>query len=244
VRYLGGKSRAQRYLVEAISPFSGMCDRYVEPFLGGGAAAEVLVPLFPPGAVLADGWAEIIDFWHGITYEGWFPPRRFSRSAFRATVDGPPGRLRAFALTATSFGASSKSTYAFDPGTPWRQVESRYAESARRRALAQAAVFRRHQARIVHADFGDHDVGPGTLVYCDPPYRGVTGYETFGMPPFDFDRFDATVAAWAAAGATVLVSEERPAPGWVEIASWPQARTLARANGTIVMERLFYVSPG
>jgi hypothetical protein len=59
------------------------------------------------------------------------------------------------------------------------------------------------------------DLPPGTVVYADPPYMGTTGYGN------DLPRADVVALArrWAAAGATVAISEAEPigdltADGW------------------------------
>lgn len=59
------------------------------------------------------------------------------------------------------------------------------------------------------------DLPPGTVVYMDPPYQGTTGYG------HDLPRVEVVALArrWAAAGATVAISEAEPIPqlvgeGW------------------------------
>lgn len=59
---------------------------------------------------------------------------------------------------------------------------------------------------------------PGTVVFCDPPYQNTTGYA------HDLPRAEVVTLArrWAAAGATVAISEAEPIPelvaeGWYSV---------------------------
>ena len=71
---------------------------------------------------------------------------------------------------------------------------------------------------LIHPDARDIDppaLPPGTVVFCDPPYVNTTGYA------HDLPRAEVVALArrWAAAGATVAISEAEPIPelvaeGW------------------------------
>jgi len=88
----------------------------------------------------------------------------------------------------------------------------------------------------IHPDARDIDppaLPPGTIVYADPPYQNTTPYA------HDLPRAEVVALArrWAAAGATVAISEAEPIPelvaeGWhaVEITNERigQARTFSR----------------
>lgn len=89
---------------------------------------------------------------------------------------------------------------------------------------------------LIHPDARTLDppaLPPGTVVFCDPPYQNTTGYA------HDLPRAEVVALArrWAAAGATVAVSEAEPIPelvaeGWfaVEITGERvgQARTFSK----------------
>lgn len=89
---------------------------------------------------------------------------------------------------------------------------------------------------LIHPDARDIDpptLPPGTVAYMDPPYVATTGYT------HDLPRAEVVILArrWAAAGATVAISEAEPIPelvaeGWhaVEITNERigQARTFSR----------------
>jgi hypothetical protein len=74
---------------------------------------------------------------------------------------------------------------------------------------------------LIHPDARDIDppaLPPGTVVYMDPPYLNTTGYA------HDLPRAEVVAIArrWAAAGATVAISEAEPIPelvaeGWYAV---------------------------
>ncbi len=75
----------------------------------------------------------------------------------------------------------------------------------------------------IHPDARAVDPGPalppGTMVYMDPPYVGTTGYAS------DLPRADVVALArrWAAAGATVCISEAEAIPDLV-VEGWHAVR--------------------
>lgn len=111
-----------------------------------------------------------------------------------------------------------------------------------------AALARRSLARklsssagwgLVCISFFDVRPQPGLVVYCDPPYRGTSGYGT----EFDFELFDARVLEWA-----------RFSPVYVSEYSFPHGRVVwERASTTTLrsgqggakphIERLYEVTP-
>lgn len=92
---------------------------------------------------------------------------------------------------------------------------------------------------LVCISFFDVHPQPGLVVYCDPPYRGTSGYGT----EFDFELFDARVLEWARFG-PVYVSEYSFPHGRVV---WERASTTTLRSGQggakPHIERLYEVTP-
>ena len=102
--------------------------------------------------------------------------------------------------------------------------------------LRENAQFAR--AELACCDYRDHPSPPdATLVYCDPPYRGVSGYSL----PFDHDAFWATATRWSREGrGVVLVSEYAAPDDWVCVASQPKLRVFSGGDRSAPrVERLF-----
>lgn len=99
---------------------------------------------------------------------------------------------------------------------------------------------------MIHRDYRDctPDIDANTVVYCDPPYAGTTGYK--GTDPFDHVEFWNTCRVWADAGAAVFVSEYS-CPDEVGECVWerPQTDGLRKRGGTKTqsVEKLFQIHP-
>ena len=74
-----------------------------------------------------------------------------------------------------------------------------------------------------HRTYDAWDIGPGDVVYCDPPYAGTTGYK--GTPTFDHDQFWDTCRKWHELGASVFVSEFTAPNDWRPV--WSIERSIA-----------------
>jgi DNA adenine methylase len=78
----------------------------------------------------------------------------------------------------------------------------------------------------------------GSLIYCDPPYRGTTGY---GSNAFDHDEFWDTMRKWSLQeGNTVFISEYQAPSDFHCIGSSKKYSTLSRkSERSIRTEKLF-----
>jgi DNA adenine methylase len=112
-----------------------------------------------------------------------------------------------------------------------------FAQSARSTLLKAAPLLA--GTTILRADYRVHQPDGRTVVYCDPPYRGTTGYP--GTPPFDSDEFWTVAAEWSRRGAMVLVSEYVAPGDWRLIAETQKFSTVAGQSEakTPRTERLF-----
>lgn len=210
MQYLGGKSRlAPKFapiLLEALRAGSG---RLVEPFVGGFNVVPALRRLGWHGpAVCTDLHPGLAHLYQALQ-AGWEPPAEMSRErreTLRILEDWSNPET-AFAAFGMSFAGKAWDTYAFA-----RRGEDFAGECARslcRKARAMASVT------FACIDYRGASVGPGAVVYADPPYAGATEYST---GPFDTPAFLEQCEAWASCGARVFVSEfTHPGrPGWIE----------------------------
>ena len=105
----------------------------------------------------------------------------------------------------------------------------------------QAKVFRSHGAKFVPGGFDVYEPPPGTTVYCDPPYRGTTGY---AVDDLNHAEFYSVAGGWAAKGSAVYVSEYSEPIGVPFKTVWERTRksTLSAAgNGENRKEKLFRI---
>lgn len=230
MQYLGGKARIGKRLVEAM----GANERpegvaYVEPFCGACGVARHVIGR----RILSDSNHYMIAFWKAIV-GGWVPPSELSEeeySAIKASPDEYPPELVAFAMVGCSFGGKWGAGYA-------RYRRRSYAAMARRSTIKTARLL--SGAEFRSGDYRDMMIPSGSLVYCDPPYRGTAIQRIWGS--FDSDEF----WEWAREKArenTVFVSEGA-APTWAEIV-WEKelTRDMRKKGSKIRVDRLYRVPP-
>lgn len=235
---MGGKTQVAKHIVQAILDDGAPRDRWLEPFVGGGNVLERAAPLFDRSAGM-DTHPDLILMWKALA-SGWLPPEFVSREEYKALRGAEPSALRGFAGFGASFGGKWFGGYAVSK----IDAKHKYAEECRAAyhvAVRQGAVFQKYGTRFVHGAFGSYEPPHGTTVYCDPPYRGTTGYAT---GEFDHAVFYRTLAGWAARGNAVYVSEYSDPIGAPFRVVWERAKrnTLkAGDNGSVVTERLFRI---
>lgn len=231
--YQGGKTRIARPIAEILKAEPGTT--YVEPFLGSAATFHLVAPSFDR-AVGADLMPDLVMLWRAVL-GGWTPPENLSREEYEHLRTAPPSALRAFAGFPCSFGGKWFGGYARDP-----QSDRNFARTASRSILRRAEAMR--GSTILQADYRDlsHLIGPGAVVYCDPPYADTTGYA--GPGAFDSAEFWRTAEGWARSGASVFVSEYAAPEGWREI--WSTERHVSTAlnnRAAKATDRLFVFDP-
>lgn len=229
MRYMGGKSRIGKKLVEAMGANERPSDQlYFEPFMGAcGVAMHVRGP-----KLLADANPYMVAFWRRIR-DGWVPPTEMPEERWREireNQDAHPPELVAFAAVGCAFGGTWWGGYARGKGRDFPAEASR---SAVRRAKGLQG------AGIECATYDELEIPPGSLVYCDPPYAGTSAQSQWGS--FDSDAF----WGWAAElGKTcdVYVSEAA-APAEVADLVWEKEvrRDLKSKGSKTRAERLYRV---
>jgi len=185
MRYLGGKAKIARHVVDVIERYRAPSQPVWEPFCGG---LNVTRELARRGidVIATDASWPLIALVQAVR-DGWQPP------AARALPASNP--LHGFAGF-TSWGGK------FFGGYPRNAASQDYFGGQRRVLLRDAPA----PAHVQCVDFLAVEPWPiDALLYCDPPYAGRAGYAA--CAPFDHGRFIKRVGQWASLGVTVLVSE-------------------------------------
>lgn len=253
MRYVGGKARIAKWINGHIrdiaDEYRGMKLTYVEPFVGSGAVLEQVVKTRRFARHVAnDIHPDLIRMWYALSREGWKPPEYVDEEMYREVRNSrDPSALRGYAGFACSYGgkffggreyrAGRTAPYSSDEwdGSPGGGGQ----DTERRRVLQTSQVFRNAPIDFRCTDYQELVIPPGSIVYCDPPYVGTTGYSN---GKFDHDRFWSIADRWVANGAIVFVSEyEGP---WPVIDEHPRHSVLGRLFGDRRMEKLFLRKPG
>jgi DNA adenine methylase len=190
---MGGKSRIASKLAPIVNAVRSDATLLWEPFCGGLAMTKALGGVMlasdlHPGLIelyrVVQSQPDILD---GIP---------LSEEIFRAAQSWPDDDpLKAFYKFGCSFGGDWNGGYARpDPRTD-RGYEVAAAESLKKAC--------RKEVQFECCSFFDIEPEPGLLLYCDPPYRGTTGY----FCEFDHAAFYGRCEAWARKGCPVFISE-------------------------------------
>lgn len=198
MKYLGSKRRIVKEILPLILKDRAPGQWFVEPFCGGCNLTEHV-----DGNVLAaDAHPELISLFTALQ-NGWEPPTYVSETEYEAAKQGAFDTVpwaKAFILFCCSFGGGYSRGYA-------RYVRKNgkadnFADIGSRHLLKQIQKLKHVNFR--HSDFSRLEVPAASIIYCDPPYKGTTGYSTAA---FDHDEFWRWCLVKASEGHTVYVSE-------------------------------------
>ena len=80
------------------------------------------------------------------------------------------------------------------------------------------------------------------LLYCDPPYKGTTGYRKGLVPEINHNEFWEWCRKQAKQGCEVFVSEYSAPEDFTEVWSAKVSNTLSRGQGFTATEKLYKLS--
>lgn len=206
---------------------------------GGGAVLEAMLRAGLDGSrVVASDYCRPLIAMYRALQSGWDPPESLSFEEWTVLRDRARGGewedpLIAFAGFGCSFGGKWFGGYARDP-----KSDRNYAGNMRNTLLKFAAAT--SSVRFHWRNYDAIRVPPRTLIYCDPPYAGTTGYG--GVSAFDHSAFWSWCRRMSKDnGCTVLVSEYSAPSDFRLVWSMERACELKNRTGSIDkrVERLF-----
>ena len=176
-----------------------------------------------------------IGMFYSALQNGWVPPKDVSEEEYKALRHAEDSALRGFVGMVCSFGGKWFGGYARESsGT------QNYATFGHNVAMRTAPKLQ--DAVITWMDYKDMYIPDGSLVYCDPPYAGTSGYN---KSKFDHDAFWQWVRDLSRR-CTVFVSEYT-APADFECV-WERERSCGlgdgkNGSGSTRIERIFRLKP-
>ncbi len=232
MRYVGGKSRGMKglfgVLADAYSP--GM--RYVEPFMGGGAAfRQAMSALKPTQAACGDYSEDLMLLW-GAVRDGYAGPETMTKARYQALKNAEPSPERTAAGFGLSFSGKWFGGYLGDDGTVFERPNNPPMVQRPLKALREDFAKMRpllQQATLFCGPYWEGQPGKGDLVYCDPPYANTTGYDAVGS--FDSSRFWDWADRASKRGARVFVSEYSAPSHWTTVWSATKVSSMRTLNG-------------
>ena len=229
IRYIGGKTRLARKIFNKIKEYvkEQNFSSYKEPFFGGGSMSQFSAAL-NISRFCSDNKEDLILFYKELQ-KGWLPPKEISEDLYSSLKNEKPSPLRGYAGFACSFGGKWFGGYARDKTKRRNLINESYVRVVKSLPYIKDIYFK-------CSDYLSIPIEQGTLVYCDPPYKGVLGYGG----KFNHDLFWETCRTWSKRGAAVFVSEYEAPKDMVTIAEWSYKTYIHHAaTKNYKVERLF-----
>lgn len=227
MKYMGSKARHAKEILPIILEGRKPGQWYVEPFVGGANVIDKVDGL----RIGSDVNSDLIVLLKAMSlYDYWVPPQNVSEEEYKEAKTCPPSIMRSYIGFCMSYGGKWFGGYRRD------SVGTRdYSFEAYKNYMVQAP-------RLCGVEFRNEDyrnlmVPEGSLLYCDPPYEGTTGYAKSNFNHKDFWKWCEDKSH---EGHTVFVSEYTAPDGWECVWEKTVNNTLVKNTGSKKgVERLF-----
>jgi len=229
MKYMGSKARHARELLEIVLADRKPGQWYVEPFVGGAN----MIDKVDGNRIGADFNPWVACLWQAVA-DGWVPPDVVTEDEYKAAqAERKVDARTAFIGFACSYGAKFFGGYARGKSSKgeWRN----YADEGMRAMLKTQAGIK--GVKFHHSSYDDLAIPDQSIIYCDPPYQGTTGYATGA---FDHAKFWQWCRDRVIDGHKVFVSEYTAPDDWVSVWEKQVNNTLTKDTGSKKgIERLF-----
>lgn len=201
--YMGSKRRIAKHILPIILKGRRDGQYYVEPFCGGCNTIDKV-----PGNRLAnDSNPYLIAMWEALSW-GWGPPKTISRehyidvrTCYKQNTDEYPMHHIGWVGFTAGFNGQFFGGYSGHSVTKKTGKVEDYIGQAIRNILAQVPLI--EGVQFTNHSYADMSIPPNSIIYCDPPYAGVSKYAY----SIDHENFWAWCRERVAEGHDVFVSE-------------------------------------
>ena len=201
---MGSKSRIAKHILPIILDGRKDGQYYVEPFCGGCN----MIDKVPGNRMANDSNPYLIAMWEALSW-GWDPPKIIDkehycdvRTCYNQNSDEYPMHYIGWVGFVGSYnGRFFDGGYSGHSVTVAAGVVRDYIGEASRNILAQAPLL--DGVQFTNCSYADMSIPPNSIIYCDPPYAGVTKYAY----SIDHEKFWGWCRERVAEGHDVFVSE-------------------------------------
>jgi len=230
MRYLGGKKRIAKQIVEFLNPYIKESKYYFEPFVGSCAVIEKVENI---KRYASDKNEYLIDLYIALQ-NGWIPPKNITEKEYQHVKNNKEENkpLTAFCGIGCSYSGKWFGGYCRD-----KKTTRNYALNAHNTLINQLPKIK--DVIFKYKDYKECKPD-NALIYCDPPYSNTTKYDLFNG--FDNNEFWEIVRIWSKNN-LVFISEYI-APNDFECVLEIETRTdLKNKDGKMIprIERLFQI---
>lgn len=198
MKYMGSKNRIAKHILPVM--LKEMEEKgystWVEPFVGGGNMIDKVPCTFR--RIGADLNGHVIKALIDIRDKPKLLPEKFTFDERKFWRDQEPTEFMSWACIVTSFGADLLGGYAREAGSD----DSTFCGYGKRNALKQSPKIQ--DVEFICCSYKDLSGVTNSLLYCDPPYQGTTGYKT---EEFNHKEFFEWCRKMKSKGNSVFVSE-------------------------------------
>lgn len=196
MKYMGSKNRIAKHILPIM--LKEMEDKgyttWVEPFVGGGNMIDKVPESYRRiGADLNEhtiaAMLGIRDFVNDL-------PEQVSEEYYQSVKGTSVHPISSWIRYTCSFSGKFDNGYARD------KTNRNYAREQKNSALKQSLKIQ--SVEFLCCSYEDLSNATNSLIYCDPPYQGTTGYKTGA---FDHEKFFAWCREMKSKGNSVFVSE-------------------------------------
>ena len=231
MKYMGSKNRIAKEILPIMLK-KRENRTWVEPFVGGANVIDKV-----QGDRIGNDNQEYVIALYQALQNGYIPPKEVSSDFFfevENNKDKYPKELVGYLGTQLTFGCEWWGSFRRD-----NTGKRKYDVEAYNNVMKQ-------QPNLIGIDFrcGDYRdlvIPSKSLIYCDPPYRGVRKY--VGNERFDSDTFWEICRNWSNQGHIVFVSEyDAPTDFkcvWSKDISASANNSIKNGQGKLATERLF-----
>ena len=196
MKYMGSKNRIAKHILPIM--LKEMEDKgyttWMEPFVGGGNMIDKVPDKYK--RIGADLNEHTIAAMLGIRDFVKELPEQVSEEYYQSAKGTHAHPINSWIRYACSFGGKFDNGYARD------KTSRNYAKEQKNSALKQSPKIQ--DVEFICCSYEELSNVTNSLIYCDPPYQGTTGYKTGA---FDHDKFFAWCRGMKSKGNSVFVSE-------------------------------------
>lgn len=233
--YMGSKRRIAEQILTIILEGRKDGQYYVEPFCGGCN----MVDKVPGNRIANDSNPYLIAMWEALSW-GWDPPKTISRehyldvrTSYRQNSDEYPMHHIGWVGFMAGFNGKFFGGYTGHSVTTRTGDVIDFIGGAVRNILAQVPLL--DGVQFTNRSYADMIIPPNSIIYCDPPYEGVSKYKY----SIDHEKFWEWCRERVAEGHKVFVSEYNAPDDFVCVWEREVKTTLSLVISKQATEKLF-----
>jgi DNA adenine methylase len=223
MKYMGSKARHAKEILSIVLKDRTPDQTYVEPFVGGCNTIDKV-----RGKRIGSDINEyLIELWKALQH-GWLPPEYITKEQYieiRENKHTCSKELLAWVGHCCSYNGKWFGGFAGEIITKEGTTRN-YQHEAKRAILKQ--VNQLQGVEFSFCSYHELTIPEGSVVYCDPPYKGTTGYKD----KFDHEPFYNWCRELKTKGCSVFVSEYGMPEDFTEVWSKEVNSSLTQDTGS------------